>query len=550
MPQVTGSNLLARQLRDEGVEDLFYVMGGPIIEAAGEAADQGIRTVDCRHEQGAAMAAHGYARVKMKTGVCLAASGPASTNLLTGIANAFTDCVPLLALGGAAGYRAFDTDAFQEYDQLSMARPVTRYATRVTHADRMPEYINLCYRKTLAPKPGPVYLDLPGDTLYDGVEDEEARFIPTGHPPVRPAPDPHPVEQAIAMLKAAERPVVLTGSGIIWSQAWEELQEFVATAQIPFFTTPQGRGVIPEDNDLSFLGARGLAFREADVMLVVGTRFNYVISMGQPPRFAADAKLIQIDIDASEIGHNRHVDLGIVADAKVALQALTAEAKQAGLAAKQDWVAKLRENDSSKRAETAKLAESDATPIHPLRIANEIANYIDRDAILCVDGMETLNFSRQWISSYVPGARVNSGPNGCMGVGVPFMVGAQVAAPNRQVVGFVGDGSFFMNVQELDTMVRHNLPIVCLISNNGGWTGGSNETPGRTLGFHQKYQDIMVALGGHGELVTDPNEIRPAIERSFASKKPSLINVHVDEHARATTVAFSNYSSRMERRRY
>ncbi len=547
MSQIRGSDLLAKQMREEGVEDLFYIMGGPIVGVAGAASDLGIRTIDCRHEQAAAMAAHGYARVKRTPGVCLAASGPATTNLLTGIANAYLDGVPMIALGGAAPVRAFDTDAFQEYDQLSMAAPVTRWSARVHHADRMAEYFNMAYRKSLSPKPGPTYLDLPGDALYDSIEEDEAWRPPGGRLPSRPLPDPGAVTQAIELLQHAERPILITGSGVLWSDAAQELQQFVDATRIPFFTTPQGRGVIPEDHELSFIAARGQAFREADVALVVGTRFNFIISFGAPPRFAADLKVIQVDIDGSELGHNRPIDVGISADAKTTLAALTTAAREAGVRGSEDWIGRLGEADSSRRQQSLKLAESDATPIHPLRIANELVNYVDRDAIFCVDGMETLNFGRQWIPSFVEGARLNSGPNGCMGVGIPFAMGAKAAAPARQVVAFVGDGSFLMNAQEFDTMVRHDLPIVAVISNNGGWTGGSNETPGRRLGFDQRYHDMVEALGGHGELVTRPEDIRPAIERAFASGKPACVNVHVEEHARATTVPFGGTSTLMSR---
>ena len=547
MAERSGSDLLAQQMREEGVEDLFYIMGGPIIEVAGFAADYGIRTIDCRHEQGAAMAAHGYARVKRSPGVCLAASGPATTNLLTGVANAYLDGVPLVALGGAAATRAFDTDAFQEYDQLSMAKPVTRWAARVHHADRMPEYFNIAMRRAQGPKPGPTYLDLPGDALYKRAEEEQVWFPPGRRLPVRPAPDAGAIARAIEILRDAERPLVLSGSGVFWSDAAAELRAFIDQARIPFFTTPQGRGVVPEDHELAFLGARGQAFREADAILTVGTRFNFIVSFGHPPRFAPDVKVIQIDTDPAEIGRNRPVDLGIVADAKIALGALTSAAKEAGVRGSESWIARLSESHQAKEQQSREVAESDASPIHPLRVANEIRDYVDRDAIVSIDGMETLNFGRQWIPSYTEGARLNSGPNGCMGVGIPFAMGAKAAAPGRQVVAFVGDGSFLMNVQEFDTMVRHDLPIVAVISNNGGWTGGSNDTPGRPLGFAQRYHDVVAALGGHGELVTRPDEIRPAIERAFASGKPACVNVHVDEHARATTVPFGGYSTMMAR---
>lgn len=535
MAETTGAELLARQIRDEGVEDMFYLMGGPIIETAGFAAKHGIRTIDVRHEQAAAMAAHGYARIKRLPGVCLAASGPATTNLLTGIANAYLDGVPLVALGGAAGYAAFETDAFQEYDQLSMAKPVTRWASRATHARRLPEFFNMAYRKARGPKPGPTYVDLPGNLLSEKLDDERVNFPPGGRAPARPAPDPDAVAQAVEMLSRAERPLVVTGSGVIWSGAAEELREFIDTTHIPFYTTPQGRGVVPEDHEVCFLGARGKAFKEADVALVVGTRLSFIIGSASPPRWSRDLKVIHVDIDYSEIGHNRPADLGIVADAKLALREFVAQAKKASLRAPQGWLAALGEADAARREQMLELAESDRVPIHPLRVANAIVKTTARDAIISVDGHGTLGFERQWIPAYTAPTRLNPGPNGCMGVGLPHAMGAAVAAPGRQVVAFVGDGSFLMNVQEIDTMARHNLPVVIVINNNGGWTPFSDTTPGRVLGKSQRYEDIAVALGGFGRRVDQPQDVQPAVEWALdlagKTQKPVVVNVLVEEHA-------------------
>ena len=547
MPEQMGAELLARQMVNEGVEDLFYIMGGPIIEAAGFCAEHGIRTIDCRHEQGAAMAAHGYARVKGEPGVCMAASGPATTNLLTGVANAYLDGVPMVALGGAAAFSSFERDDFQEYDQLAMAMPVTRWASRVTHSARMPEFFNIAFREAQGPKPGPTYLDLPGDTLYHQSDDETVWFPETGLPKSRPGADPDEVKQAIELLSKAERPIVLTGSGIVWSGAHAELQEFVETTNIPFWTTPQGRGVIPEDHELCFLAARSMAFREADVALVVGSRLNFVIGQASPPRWSPDLKVIHVDTDPTEINHNREAAVGMVADAKRALVALTAAAKEANLSAPTDWLAQLRESDDSRRAEYLDLAHSSTVPIHPLRLADEVVQRMDRDAIVCVDGNATLAWARQYIPSYVPAARLNPGPNGCMGVGLPFVLGAKAAAPDRQVIGFVGDGSFLMNVQEIDTMARHNLPATIVICNNAGWTAGSNDTPGRSLGYGQRYEDIAVALGGHGEHVTKPDDIGPAIERAMASGKAAVVNVEVEQHAMPGQARFGGYSATLSR---
>ena len=254
-----------------------------------------------------------------------------------------------------------------------------------------------------------------------------------------------------------------------------------------------------------------------------------------------------MDTDPSEINHNREAAVGMVADAKRALTALTAAAKEAGLTSPTDWEAQLRESDDSRRAEYLDLAHSSTVPIHPLRVADEVVQRMDRDAIVCVDGNATLAWARQYIPSYVPAARLNPGPNGCMGVGVPFVLGAKAAAPERQVIGFVGDGSFLMNAQEIDTMARHDLPATIVICNNAGWTAGSNDTPGRPLGYGQRYEDIAVALGGHGEHVTKPDEIGPAIERAMASGKAAVVNVEVEQHAMPGQARFGGYSATLSR---
>lgn len=545
MAQVTGSQLVAEQLRREGVDTLFYIMGGPIIDVVGAAQAAGIRTIDVRHEQAAAMAAHAYARTTGRPGVCLAASGPATTNLLTGIANAFVDAAPVIALGGASATNQFGMDAFQEFDQVGCFRPVTRWAERALHTARLPDLVNTAFRHAIGSKPGPVYLDLPGDVLYGKADDERVRF-PHPAEAQRAAGQPALVEQAATLLKNAERPLIVSGSGVVWSGAEEELRALVERSGIPFYTTPQSRGVIPEDNDLSFLGARSRAFREADVVLLVGTRTNFIIGHALPPRFAADAKFIMINSDAGEIGHNRPIDVGIAGDAKVVLTQLL-DALGDRPAGDSAWVTTLRQSDAARRDRAEAEMGTNQSPIHPLRLCREVRDVMPREAILVEDGHEILNYARQSIPSYVPRSRLNAGPNGCMGVCLPFALGAQAANPGRPVVALCGDGSFGMNVQELDTAVRHNLPFVAVISHNGGWTGAieGRKVPGRDL-LMTRYDRVAEAFGCHGEYVERPEEIGPAIERSLASGKPSVINVVVDPFAKATTQAFGSYSSRLD----
>jgi acetolactate synthase-1/2/3 large subunit len=540
MAKVSGNALVARALRKEGVDTVFYIAGGPMFDVMWESFPLGIRGIHTRHEQGAAMAAAAYARVSGKPGICNTSSGPGTINASTGVTNAMNDAVPLILMAGAAPLRARDMEEFQELDQVGAMKPLCKWAVQVNQARRIPDYVAMAFRKATRNRPGPVHLDFPGDVLYEEVDEEQ---VVDSHSPA-PAPacgDPDAVREAIRLLRAAERPVVISGSGSLWSGAAEALRTFVEMTNIPFFTTPQGRGIIPEDHRLSYLNARSMAFKQADVLLVVGTRFNVILGFGRSPRFAAGGKVIMINTDAEEIGKNRKTDLGIVGDAKAVLTQLIAEAGRAGKwPADSKWVEALRDNDRRKQAEMEGLLNADSAPIHPLRLCNELKKFMDRDAILCVDGHDILNFARQSIPSYAPGHRLNAGVNGCMGVAIPYALGAKAAKPDKQVIALTGDGSFGMNGFEIETAVRDKLPFITVISNNGGWTADNPPKPGRDLPTLD-YQKIVEIFGGYGERVERAQDIRPALERAAKSGVPSCINVITDPAARSETARFSTY---------
>ena len=548
MATITGSEVLAQALGAQGVDTLFYLMGGPMLETEAACIQLGIRAIDTRHEQAAALAAHAWTRVTRRPGVCMGCSGPGTTNLVTGVANAFADCAPVVAIGGSSPRVFLGMEAFQEIDQVAIMRPVTKWAERIYDARRIPELVATAFRQATTGRPGPVYLDLPGDTLGEKVEAESVVQPPAWRPAPRTLGDPGAVREAVALLARAERPVILGGSGVWWSDGAAAFRALVEATGIPFYTTPISRGLIPEDHALAFLNARSKAFAEADVVVAVGTRFNWMVQFGRPPRFAADLKVIHVDIDPTQLGHNRAVDVPIAGDARAVLEQLHAEAE-----GKLDprrwaaWTGKLRALDAEKSAEVDRAMSSDATPIHPLRLCKEVRDFLRRDAILVVDGQEILNYGRQAIPTFVAGHRLNSGAFGCMGVGLPFGLGAKVARPDAQVVVLHGDGSYGLNAMEIDTAVRHGIPVLVVISNNGGWTADAPWTrplpkPGRNLG-HTRYDKVAQELGAHGEYVEKPHEIRPALERAWASGRPAVVNVITDGKARAQTVRFSAYQT-------
>ena len=547
MGNVTGSYLIAKTLKEEGVEVLFYLMGGPNFDIVMACQDLGIKTVDFRHEQAAAFAAHAYARLTGKPGVCTAASGPGTLNLLTGVYTASIDCAPMIILGGAGPVHEIGREAFQEVDQVGIFEPLCKYVHQPTLAERYPEIISTAFRQATSGRPGPVYIDCGADVLYEEVEESKVVKAPRPVVKSRPSADPKAIEDAINLISAAKKPIIFGGGGVFFSGASDEFQRFIDITKIPFYTAPMSRGLAPEDHPVSFPAARSKAMREADLILVIGTRLNWMMQYGR--RFSNEAKLIQIDIEESELGHNRDCDLGIVADAKMALAQLADAASQRkddfDGKLESDWIHGLSEYQTNKAANMEAVLNSNQVPIHPLRLCSEINKFLDRDAIVTVDGNEILHFGRQSINTYLPGHRLNSGVTGTMGVGLPYGIGSILAKPDKQNLVLHGDGSMGMNAMELDTLVRFNLPVVTVISNNAGWTARTpnQRKPGRELGF-TPFHEMAKALGCYGERVEDPDEIRPALERAFSSGKPAVIDVIVEPTAAGTSAAWGG--SRME----
>ncbi len=550
MAELTGSEIIAKCLAKEGITDLFYIMGGPMLLAEATCIKEGIRMIDVRHEQAAAFACQAYSRLKQVPSVCMAASGPGVTNLITGMANALVDCCPVVAFGGSSPLSQFGRQVFQEIDQVELMRGCCKYVDRLINLKRIPQQINFALQKAMTGKPGPVYIDCPGDMLYQKIDENLVDWSYAGRPLVdsRPLGDPRQVDALVAALQKAENPLIVSGSGVIWSRAWTEMQQFVEAAGVPFYTTPQGRGVVPDDHEYSYLAMRSSAFRDADLIIVLGTRMNYIIGHASPPRFGPNATIARIDIDSAEIAMAaRYVDIPIVGDCKAVLGQLLERIKgKVSPDRFKGWRQKLQDGEQQKRNAAGANKYAEDGDIHPVRMLEAVRDFANRDAILCVDGQETLNFGRQTMPTFSPGHRLNSGPFGTMGVGLPFGVGAKVACPDKQVIVVHGDGSMGMNAMEMDTAIRHKIPLLIVISLNGGWTGDpKREKPGRDLGY-MRYDKICEALGGYGEYVTKPEDIRPALER--AQKKVdegmvALVNVRTDYRARYAGASFSDYTT-------
>lgn len=536
MAQVEGSALVAQAIQREGIEVLFGLAGGPIQDIMGFAPHCGVRPIGVHHEQAATFAAAAYGYVKNQVGVAVLAAGPGVTNGVTGAHVAYDNCFPLVILGGSGPQRARYTGTFQETENIPMFKGITKMAVQVDSTARLPEYMAMAFRKARTGRPGPVYLDLPSDVLQNAVDAERVRWPERYYTQARPQGDPDQVKRAAELLRTAERPMMIVGKGVRWSEPALELRQLVETLGMPFMASPMGRGFIPDDHPLNFGTARSALMGNADVILVVGARLTWMFGFGRS--FAPDAKIIQIDIEPEEIGVNRAVEVGLIGDARAVVHQVLAElgGKTAGMAERAEdsaWLAMLREQAHKNAAALDPLLHATATPIRTHRLLHEVRELFPRETIYTVDGQTTLATGRQVLQSYTPASRLNSGSNGCMGVGVPFAVGAKLARPEVPVVSVNGDCAFGFNCMEMETAVRHKLPIVFVVNNNSGIVGANLEARmGLPEGYPERvatytpdirYDKILEAFGGHTEHVTDPEQIRPALARAFQATQAGRV---------------------------
>jgi acetolactate synthase I/II/III large subunit len=523
---------VAKVLKQEGLDLVFTLCGGHIVTVHEGCVEEGIGVIDVRHEQAAVHAAEGYAIATGRPGAAVLTAGPGVTNGMTGVASAFMSGTPIMVIGGRSPLGLFDKVALQDIDQSSMMRPICKWARTVHQARRAGEYVAAGLREMLDGRPGPVFIDIPLDLISEDVPIEQVAPFENYRTAARSCADPRDIERAVELLRGAERPVVLASSGVHWSGAHAELQRFIEHSRIPLFTINQARGGVPDDHELAFGPMPFLGLRDADVLLAIGVTFDYRLDFGV---FERGLRVIHIDDDRRRIGLNRPIDLGIVADPKLALSQLTDAFSSRSRTL--PWVEVLRARCRDRMRELDALAMVDSKYMHALRVAKEVDEFVARDASVIIDGGDIAMYSGLRIQSYLPGHTISTlGPLGNIGGGIPFALAVQALRPGKQVVAIVGDGSFGLNAMEFDTAVRHNLPFVCVIANDGGW--GNIRWPwkkrrkdgfsvGVELGF-RRYERMVEAMGGHAEFVEHPGDLKPALQRAFSSGRPACINVLTD----------------------
>jgi acetolactate synthase I/II/III large subunit len=521
-----GGRLVARALRSRGVSKLFTLSGGHLFSIYDGCKAEGIDVVDFRHEQAAAFAAIGWAKATREPGVCALTAGAGVTNGVSAIASAQADGVPLVTLGGRAPELRWGSGSLQEIDHLPFIGPLVKSAETVKETGAIAAMTAAAVDRALEPPFGPTFVDYPLDVVFMEAEAE----VPD--PPAESALPAEGLERAAELLAGAERPAIMAGTNLYWAQAEEELRALAEALGIPVFLNGMGRGCLPPDHELFFSRARGAGLGGCDVALVVGVPLDFRLGFGQS--VSEDAQLITLDFGPNRLERNRKPEVGLVGDIAATLTAIR-DAASGDRSRTAPWVSKLRDAENAKLAEEAEQLDDDRTPLHPMRVYKELGEFLDPDAIVIGDGGDFVSYAGRVVKTWEPGTWMDPGPYGCLGAGPGQAIGAKLAHPERQVCLLLGDGAFGFSGMEFDTMARHNLPVVGVVGNNGIWA--LEHHPMKFLyGYsiaaelepERRYDQVVAALGGHGELVRSPDELRPALERAFASGKPALVNVLTD----------------------
>lgn len=533
-----GAELFVTAALDLGIDTVFTLVGDHLNEVLAAAARAGMRVVDMRHESGVTHAADAWARIHRRPAISLVTGGPGHTNSLTGIATAQLAGSPLIAVSGSRARRLAERQAFQDIDQVAMARPVAKWAAEVPAAAEVPFYLARAYQEANSSRRGAVHLTIPVDVFTEKTDAaRSAAPSPIPHPPF---PIPAVTEEALHLLRNAHRPVLIAGSGIWWAGAGEALQKFAELTATPVFTITMARGTISDDHPLVMGYAdpalnRGAhqAFREADLFLVIGKRIDYRLALGGARLFPSEARFIQIDIHPAELGMNRPLDLAICADARSALEALCTAAGQAWQV--RPWLDRVRELRDQWRANLAEVGADAEEPLHPATFFRELSSALPAGVLYSWDGGDFAHWGRAMLTAREPGGWLRLGPLGTIGSALPNAVALKLANPERPVAMITGDGALGFYLAEMDSLVRHKLPVVVIVGNDAGW-GLERELQSLVMPApqtvacelsHARYDIVMQAFGGAGETIERLDQVRPAVYRAFTSGVPYCLNVKV-----------------------
>ncbi|MEW6775822.1 MAG: thiamine pyrophosphate-binding protein [Bdellovibrionota bacterium] len=532
-----GGHLLVEGLKREGVKVVFGLAGFHVSPIFNACRDAGIRLIDVRHEQAASHAADGWARATGEPGVAIVTAGPGVTNTVTGLAVAYQANVPMLLIGGKEPFMYLGQGALQAMDTAGLVRTVTKAQYTVYDVKRTPEYVSMAYREATSGVPGPVYLEVPFDHLMKPENEQYVWFPKNYRTKVRTVSEPAYIQQACDHIQASKRPMIIAGGTVRWSHAEKELIELAEKIEAPIFLNGMGRGSVPPDHPNSFSLSRGNVLAKTDLVLLIGTPMDFRLGYGKQ-KWNKDAKVIQIERIPELIAKNRDVDLGLCGDAGLNIKAIYDElAKRNYKADRGGYLQEIRADEDKRWQKMMPAMQATNSPIIHHRMCKEIADFIDEDTIVIGDGGDIVAIGSKIIKIRKPGHWMDPGPLGCLGVGTGYALAAQAAHPDKRVLLLNGDGTWGMNGMELETALRHDLPIVCVVGNDAGW--GQIRTPHKmvygkdklvsTELAYTRYDKIVEAMGGHGEFCDKPEQIRPALERAFAAKKAACVNIILDK---------------------
>ena len=550
---LNGGKLFARALGDAGVDTVFTLAGGHIMQLLDALVPPGVRVIDHRHESAATLAAEGWALATGAPGLAAVTAGPGFTNALTGLFDAGVWNVPLVLVGGRSGLRVAGQGAVGEIDQRSIASQAVKWAATCYETGRIPRHVAEAFYRARAGRPGAVYLELPQDVLHGAARPPDGSLEGFPAQPPRPTAPAADVEQAAELLRRAERPLLLAGGGAFWSGAGGALDRLCARTGLPVTTTSSARGLIPDSHPscLGTLVHGGVALLSADVVMVLGSAFNANLGYGRPPLFGVEQRVIQVDVSADALGGNRRPDLGLVGDVTRVLEDLLTAweaSPDPGGEARQRWLSDCREwADASRQMWDGQIEGHGNGAIHAGAAAREVAAFA-REATqgactLVADGGDALAWALGYFWAERPGRMLHTTTAlGTLGVGVPFALAARAARPDEPVFAFLGDGSFGLSAMEVDTLVRHRLPVVIVVSNNAGWGDVRHEHPdaveyaGPRVAAElasSRYDRLAEALGAHGERVERLDDLRGALTRALDSGRPAVIDVVTDPDVQA-----------------
>ncbi|HEX3432466.1 MAG TPA: acetolactate synthase [Solirubrobacteraceae bacterium] len=527
-----GGRLIARRLKAHGVSKLFTLSGGHLFSMYDGCREEGIDIVDVRHESTAAFAAEGWAKVTREVGVCALTAGPGVTNGMSAMASAQANHSPIVVLGGRAPALRWGQGSLQEIDHVPFVRPLTKFAATAGGTEEIAGLTDLAFQSALAPHGGPAFVDFPLDYVFMEAPETPAGEDPLAGEPVGARASSAAIERAGPLLAEAERPVIMAGTDLYWGHGERELLALAETLRIPVFLNGLARGCVPADHELFFSRARSQGLKGADVALVIGVPMDFRLAFGAA--FGEETEIVVIDVAEPERTLPRAVAAECYGPLASTLDDLRAAAGAKALAS-ETWVAELRATETERREAERAECEDDRSPLHPMRLYTELGEVLDRDAIVIGDGGDFVSYAGRVIDSYQPGCWLDPGPFGCLGTGPGYALAAKLAHPERQVVLMIGDGAFGFSGMEFDTLARHGVNIVAVMGNNGIWALEKHPmeflygySVAAELRPETRYDEVVEALGGYGELVSTAQDVKPALERAFSSGKPALVNVLTD----------------------